>query len=74
MSETKSLTREQFADGMRHFNERIELAQASGDSRIANAVYMEQQRWIAHVSGNGPIVGAHPTAGTDRAALNRRPP
>lgn len=58
MSETRSLTREQFAEGMRHFNERIEQAQAAGDSRIANEVYMEQQRWVAHVSGNGPIVGA----------------
>ena len=58
MSETKELTREQFTDGMRHFNERIELAQASGDSRIANEVFMEQQRWIARVNGNGPIVGA----------------
>ena len=58
MSETKNLTREQFADGMRGFNERIERAQASGDSRMANEVYIESQRWIARVNGNGPIVGA----------------
>lgn len=58
MSNTGSLTREQFAEGMRHFNERIETAQAAGDSRIANDVYREQQRWIGHVAGNGPIIGA----------------
>lgn len=58
MSETKSLTREQFADGMRGFNERIERAQAEGNGRIANEIYMEQQRWIASIDGNGPIVGA----------------
>lgn len=55
---TGKLTREQFTSGMRHFAERIEAAQEAGDSRIANSVYMEQQLWIEHVAGNGPIVGA----------------
>lgn len=57
MSE-KKLSREQFADGLRGFSERIERAQAAGDGRLANEVYMDQQRWIARVNGNAPIVGA----------------
>lgn len=57
-NETKELTREQFKDGMRGFNERIERATSEGDSRTANEVYIEQQRWIASVKGNQPAVGA----------------
>ena len=58
MSETKKqLTREEFKDGLRGFNERIEQAQASGDSRTANEIYIESQKWIASVNGNQVVVG-----------------
>ena len=57
MSE-KKLSREQFADGLRVFNERIERAQAAGDGRLANEIYQNQQKWITAVNGNAPIVGA----------------
>jgi len=55
--EKKELTREEFQNGLRGFNERIERAQAEGDGRTANNVYIEQQRWIAGVNGNETIIG-----------------
>lgn len=59
MNET---SREDFNKGMLNFNERIERAQAEGDSRTANEVYTEQMEWIAKVKGNGPIVNGRRTA------------
>ena len=56
------MNREDFAKGMRDFNERIESAQAEGDSRTANEIYVKQQKWIAEVKGNAPIVNGRRTA------------
>ena len=51
-------SREAIAEKMREFNQRIERAQAAGDSPLANTIYQDQQRWIAATQGNRPVVGA----------------
>jgi hypothetical protein len=60
--ETKDITGEDFAKGMREFNERIALAQAEGNNKLANEIYRNQQAWIGKVKGTGPIVNGRRTA------------
>jgi len=56
------ISEEVYANGMRHFNERIKLAQAEGNSRLANEIYSKQLEWIGRTKGDQPIVDGRRTA------------